>query len=206
MAPVDVAVLIPVKRFRAAKGRLRGAVDDDDRARLAEWMATEVLGAVAELPTFVACDDDSVRDWAVTHGAEVVWGPDLGLNRAVDDGVGRLIDAGARQIIVSHADLPRPTGLRRIAEPGVVTLVPDRHRDGTNVMSFPAATPLRAAYGGGSFGRHLRAALETPAVPVEVRFDRDLSLDVDTLDDLHHPLIQEVLPSWLRTNPVSPRR
>ena len=32
-----------------------------------------------------------------------------------------------------------------------------------------------------------------------------LALDVDTPDDFSHPLIQEVLPAWLRTNPVSPR-
>ena len=194
---VELAVLIPVKRFSAAKGRLRGAVDDEHRALLAEWMATQVIDAVAELPTFIACDDEGVREWATGHGAEVVWGPDLGLNRAVDDGVNHLLELGARHVIVSHADLPRPSGLREVATRGAITLVPDRRRDGTNVMSFPCEAPIRAAYGAGSFERHLRQATEQSLVPVEVRHDRDLSLDVDTLDDLNHPLIREVLPSWL---------
>ena len=59
--PVDVAVLVPVKRFTAAKGRLATVLGDDDRARCREWMASRVLDAVAELPTFVACDDPDVR-------------------------------------------------------------------------------------------------------------------------------------------------
>ena len=61
MAPVRLAVLVPVKRFTAAKGRLTGVLGDSDRARLAEWMASGVLDVVAEIPTFVACDDDDGR-------------------------------------------------------------------------------------------------------------------------------------------------
>jgi hypothetical protein len=56
---VRLAVLVPVKRFSAAKGRLTGVLGDTDRARLAEWMASGVLDVVAEIPTFVACDDDA---------------------------------------------------------------------------------------------------------------------------------------------------
>ena len=197
---VDLAVLIPVKRFSAAKGRLRGGVSQDHRAQLAEWMATQVVAAVAEIPTFIACDDEGVRQWAQAHGVGVIWGPNLGLNQAVDDGVDHLVRTGARQIIVSHADLPRPSTLRTVASPGVRTLVPDRRRDGTNVMSFPADATIRAAYGGGSFRRHLEQATRDGRVPVEVRDDRDLSLDVDTLADLNHPLIREVLPTWMRTS------
>jgi 2-phospho-L-lactate guanylyltransferase len=134
-----------------------------------------------------------------------VWGPNLGFIRAVDDGVDHLIQLGARQIIVTHADLPRPERLLDVTEDGVVTLVPDRRRDGTNVMAFPDTARLRASYGGGSFRRHLHQAMEG-ACPVEVRCDRDLSLDLDVLDDLDHPLIREVLPSWLPMSPASPLR
>ncbi len=59
-----LAVLIPVKRFTAAKGRLTGVVAEADRAALARWMASRVVDVVAEMPTFVACDDDDVADWA----------------------------------------------------------------------------------------------------------------------------------------------
>jgi 2-phospho-L-lactate guanylyltransferase len=201
---VRLAVLVPVKRFTAAKGRLAGVLDNSDRARLAEWMASGVLDVVAEIPTFVACDDEEVATWAQRMGAQVIWGADLGLNGAVDDGVARITSSGYDQVLISHADLALPGALLDVAREGCITLVPDRRHDGTNVMSFPATHPLQAAYGGGSFARHLHQALSMPTVAVEVRGDPELSLDLDTARDLNHPLIQKVLPSWLPTNPVNP--
>jgi 2-phospho-L-lactate guanylyltransferase len=202
---VRLAVLIPVKRFSAAKGRLAGVLSDHDRAELARWMATRVVDVVAELPTFVACDDEGVAAWATERGTEVIWGAGLGLNGAVDDGVRRITALGFDQVVVSHADLARPGRLLDVVDAGAITLVPDRRHDGTNVMSFPTATPLAASYGGGSFGRHLEQALAFDGITVEVRSDPDLSLDLDTGRDLSHPLIREVLPPWLRTNQANPR-
>ncbi len=201
-------MLVPVKRFRAAKGRLVGTLDNAQRARFARWMATGVLEAVRGLPTFVACDDDEVAEWAETNGANVIWGPGLGLNGAIDDGIQQLAAQGLDHVVVTHADLPRPDHLRLVARDGFVTLVPDRRRDGTNVMAFPTATPVAASYGAGSFSRHLTLALALAAngVGVEVRSDADLALDLDTPADLSHPLTREVLPPWLRTNPDNPPR
>jgi 2-phospho-L-lactate guanylyltransferase len=203
VAAVRLAVLVPVKRFSAAKGRLAGVLTDHDRARLAEWMASRVLEVVAEIPTFVACDDEDVAAWARRMGAEVIWGAGLGLNGAVDDGVERIASSGFDHVVISHADLALPASLLEVATEGSITLVPDRRHDGTNVMSFPAAHRLSAAYGGGSFSRHLEQALAVP-IPVEVRSDHQLSLDLDTPRDLAHPLIRKVIPEWLPTNPARP--
>lgn len=207
LAGVRAAVLIPVKRFTAAKGRLAGVLPDTDRARLAEWMATGVLEAVSSVPTFVACDDEQVRAWAAERGAQVLWGPGLGLNGAVDDGVARIADLGHDHVIVTHADLPRPWSLPSVATENTITLVPDARRDGTNVMAFPLASPLRATYGGGSFARHLAQAEAAGGhgIRVEVRDDRDLSLDIDTADDLADQRVKEVLPAWVRTSLVNRR-
>lgn len=195
--------MIPVKRFDAAKGRLADVVDGPTRARLAQWMATGVVRSCHPLDVFVACDSDDVADWAAEHGAAVIWGPGLGLNGAFDDGVAAIADAGYDQVIISHADLPHPTMLPTVARAGTVTLVPDRRRDGTNVLSFPLTDAIVAAYGPGSFNRHFEAA-QALGIAVEVRTDHDLSLDVDTPGDLAHPRIKEALPIWLRTNPVNP--
>jgi 2-phospho-L-lactate guanylyltransferase len=206
VAGVRLAVLIPVKRFTAAKGRLTGVLDDGDRAALAQWMASCVVDVAAEIPTFVACDDDVVAEWARGRGARVIWGAGLGLNGAVDDGVDQIGAAGFDHVLVSHADLARPDRLLDVAVTDRITLVPDRRRDGTNVMSFPLRARLRASYGGGSFRRHLDQALSHRDVELEVRSDPDLSLDLDTRRDLVHPLIREVLPAWLPTNPANPAR
>lgn len=199
-----VAAVVPVKRFAAAKGRLAGAVDEQQRARLARWTATGVVGAFGDIDVYVACDDDDVAEWARELGHAVIWGPGLGLNGAIDDGVAAVADAGYDQVVIAHADLPRPASLATVARHNTITLVPDDRRDGTNVMSFPLTDAIMAAYGAWSFERHLAAA-QMVGIAVEVRADPDLALDIDTPDDLTHPLIREVLPTWLQTNPANHR-
>jgi 2-phospho-L-lactate guanylyltransferase (CobY/MobA/RfbA family) len=60
--------------------------------------------------------------------------------------------------------------------------------DGTNVLARPCAVSLPAAYGRGSYRAHLARALESGR-PVTVRRDVRLALDLDTVDDLAHPLL-----------------
>jgi len=201
---VRLAVLVPVKRFSAAKGRLSDVVDADQRARFAEWMATGVLEAVADVAKFVACEDEHVAEWATRMGARVISGTSPGLNGAVDDGIAHIAASGFDHVLVAHADLARPGTLVDVARADCITLVPDRRHDGTNVMSFPTAFALRASYGAASFGRHLEQAIRLPAAAIEVRRDPLLSLDLDTARDLAHPMIREVLPPWLQTTPDNP--
>lgn len=184
----DAAVLVPVKSFRAAKARLAPTLDPAARAALARWMASRVIEAVRPLPTFVACDDEQVADWADRLGASVLWGPGLGLNGAVDEGVATIAGKGFEHVVISHGDLPLPAALGDTVRPGTIVLVPDRRRDGTNVVSRPCTAVLPASYGGGSFARHLELAL-VDGSPVTVRIDTELSLDLDNVADLRHPLI-----------------
>ncbi len=189
-------MLIPIKAFHAAKGRLSGWLPDSDRARLARWMAERVVTAARALPTFVACDDDEVAHWAELQGAHVLWGPGLGLNGAIDQGVDTLAGKGADHVIISHGDLPLAENLSQFVRSGHVVLVPDRRRDGTNVMSRPCDVRLRAAYGAGSFRSHLAAALAAD-LPVSVRIDARLSIDIDTIDDCRDPLVAPLLRTVL---------
>ena len=71
--------------------------------------------AVRPLPTFVACDDDAVAQWAESLGATVLWGPGLGLNGAVDAGVETIAGKGFDDVIISHGDLPIPRSLPALA-------------------------------------------------------------------------------------------
>ena len=199
----DAVVLVPIKAFHLAKGRLEPALDADHRERLARWTAERVVAAAGNSPVAVACDDLAVANWARRQGALVLWQEGLGLNGAVDRAVGQLREAGHHHVIVAHGDLPRPSDLASFARRDTVVLVPDNHLDGTNVMSFPTAAVdagLRASYGGGSFRRHLALALTT-GYSVEVVRDPLLALDIDHPADLNHPLVKDVMPTWLRTNP-----
>ncbi len=202
-ARLDAVVLVPIKAFHLAKGRLEPVLDSARRERLARWTAERVIAAAGDGPVAVACDDHAVAAWARQHGAIVLWQEGLGLNGAVDRAIDQLREAGHQHVIVAHGDLPRPARLASFAQPDTVMLVPDNRCDGTNVMSFPidaADDGLRAAYGGGSFRRHLALALAT-RYAVEVVRDAYLALDIDHPADLIHPLVKDVLPPWLQTNP-----
>ena len=195
-------MLVPVKAFADAKARLAAVLGVAERERLARWTAARVLAAAGELPTYVACDDEQVAAWASERGASILWHPGVGLNAAVNDSVAELRSAGVTDVIVAHGDLPRAHSLADLTEPGTLTLVPDRHGDGTNVIALPTDLAFNFAYGPGSFRRHLAAAIAA-GHSVRVRRDPLLAADIDTPDDLAHPLVQEVLPAWLQTNPAN---
>jgi 2-phospho-L-lactate guanylyltransferase len=202
MPGVDPVVLVPVKAFADAKARLASVLSPAEREALARWTAERVVAAAGELPVFVACDD-GVAEWAADHGASVLWHPGVGLNAAVSHSVADLRERGVQHVVVAHGDLPRPGALPSVAVAGAVTLVPDSRRDGTNVIALPTSVPFDFAYGPGSFHRHLQQAVAA-GIAVAVRRDPLLSLDIDIPADLTHPMVQEVLPSWLPTNPANP--
>jgi 2-phospho-L-lactate guanylyltransferase len=182
------AVLVPVKSFTAAKGRLAGVLDAPTRAALARTMAEVVVAAAAPLPVVVVCDDRDVAAWAEHVGATALWTEGLGLNGAVDEGVRRLAEAGAARVVVAHADLPFAAGLPALAEVegDAVVLVPDRRHDGTNVASVPTGRGFRFRYGAGSLAAH-RAEAERLGLPVRVVESEVLGWDVDEPDDLRPP-------------------
>lgn len=189
---MQTAVVVPVKSFGAAKRRLAGSIADAERVRLARWMAEGVLAAAAPLSVFVACDDDGVAAWAEARGAGVLWGPGLGLNGAIDRAIATLAGKGFDHVVVAHGDLPLAGPLPHVAAEGRIVLVPDRRRDGTNVLARPCGVTIASQYGRGSFVQHLAAAMAS-GVPVSVRLDPDLSIDVDTIDDCRHPAVARAL-------------
>jgi 2-phospho-L-lactate guanylyltransferase len=199
---VNLAVLIPVKAFGDAKGRLAPALDQGRRERLARWTATQVLAATAGLHPHVVCDDDEVATWAMAHGATVIREPTRGLNAAVDSGAAHLASHAFDHVVVVHGDLPLPASIAAVAagcRAGTVTLVPDRHRDGTNLLAFPLASTFRVAYGPGSFERHIARASDA-GLAVHVVADADLALDLDQPDDLLHPRVQQAVATALGTD------
>ena len=180
---MEAAVLVPIKAFRNAKGRLAPTVAPEARADLARMMAHRVLLAARPFTPFVVCDDDEVAGWAGEQDAEVLWTPGLGLNGAIDHASNVVAGKGFDHVVIAHGDLPLATTFEHVITGGVVTLVPDHRLDGTNVQTRPASAPLPAAYGAGSFRHHLTMALSV-GVRVRVVTDPRLARDVDTIDDL----------------------
>jgi 2-phospho-L-lactate/phosphoenolpyruvate guanylyltransferase len=179
----DAVVLVPVKAFSQAKKRLSPVLNPAERASLARRMAEHVVKAAAPLPVAVVCDDEEVAAWAAGMGAWVLPEPGRGLNGAVAAAVESLAAQGVARAVVAHGDLPRAHGLAALALVEGIALVPDRRRDGTNVISTPTGTIFRFSYGPGSFERH-RAAAQATGLPVEVVDDPDLAWDIDFPADM----------------------
>lgn len=184
-SPSRVGVVVPVRSFTDAKARLAAVLEPSVRADLARRMAERVLDAAGTMDVVVVSSAPEVREWAGERGTVVVDDPG-GLDGAAAAGCEHFREAGCTRVVVAHADLPRARSLavlgRDLGQP-VVALVPCHHDDGTNVLSIPASSPFRFAYGPGSFRRH---AAEARRLGLALRVVRapDLAIDVDAPDDL----------------------
>lgn len=191
------AVLIPVKAFGEAKGRLSDALDQRTRAELAKRMATHLVKAQENVNVAVCCDDAGVVEWATSVGASTIWCPGTDLNGAVQQGLGELRDAGYSSVAIAHSDLPLATSLDRLLGWSGVTLVPDRHRTGSNVIVVPTSVDFRFSYGTGSFHRHIAEAVHHRC-GLRIVHDTKLGWDVDHPDDLtmpEHSFVTDLLES-----------
>jgi 2-phospho-L-lactate/phosphoenolpyruvate guanylyltransferase len=177
------AVLVPVKAFDQAKVRLASALSAPHRASLARAMATRVVESAGELPVAVVCDDRVVANWARQLGALVIWEPGRGLNGAVQEGVGRLGSLGVELVVVAAGDLPLATDLGWVTRFPGITIVPDRRRDGTNVLAVPSSSGFAFSYGPGSFVRHVQEARRL-GIPSRIVHSSTLAWDVDVPEDL----------------------
>jgi 2-phospho-L-lactate guanylyltransferase len=179
---LSAVVLLPIKSFGEAKHRLSPVLGARERADLARELASRVVRAARDLPVAIVCDDDAVAAWGEAVGASVLWRPGVGLNGAVAAGVDALREE-YDEVIVAHADLPHARDLTVVRGFAGITLVPDRHRDGTNVICIPTDCEFRFAYGPGSFARHEDEAARV-GLAVRVLTDEALAWDIDTPDDL----------------------
>jgi len=181
----STAVVIPIKAFEQAKDRLSGVLSADQRVLLARATALGVIESVRGASVFVVCDNLEVSQWAISHGASVVSQSGTGLNAAVQEGISAAHKY--ERVMIVHSDLPLPSRLRELLGSSVasnrVTIVPDRHRDGTNVLIIPSGAGFECHYGARSFAAHMAEATKL-GLAVEIIEDNELALDIDTPDDL----------------------
>ena len=179
---MPIAVVVPIRSFRSGNARLATVLSDADRAALARRMAGRVLDAAGSLPVYVISSDDEVVAFASQRGAKVVADPGS-LNAAADTGRGTALADGYERVIIVHADIARPTPFAWVAEFDGVTIVPDRHGTGTNVMALPTAAAFAFAYGVGSRAAH-EAEARAQGLALRVVDDASLGWDVDEAADL----------------------
>ncbi len=182
---ISAGVVLPIRTFVGGKSRLAPVLSAAERHALLQDMATTVVRAAGDLVVLVVSSAPDVKEWAGLHDLEVVHDPG-----SLDDAAAygrRLLSArGIARVVIAHADLPRAVNLDALLVDGdrpVMAIVPCHRNDGTPVISLPAATPFRFAYGPGSFQAHVAQARHR-GLSVRVVRDPDLAFDIDGPDDL----------------------
>jgi 2-phospho-L-lactate/phosphoenolpyruvate guanylyltransferase len=177
--------LVPVKALAEAKGRLAPAVGPLPRRLLAIAMFEDVIAALQAVPALAApvvvSPDREVWRRAEAMGCRVVEEPPGAgdLNAALSSAAASLGDGPPLLVVAADLPLASGAGLERVlAAPAPVAVVPSADGGGTNVLAWRDPASFAPSFGPGSAARHL-------AVPGAVRVDDpDLSLDVDTVEDL----------------------
>lgn len=186
--------ILPVKRFAAAKARLREDLSAGTRRALAESMVTDVLMALRRTPAIdevlVVTSEPAAEAIGVGYGATVIAdGAERGQSAAALIGIEHALAHGARRVVLVPGDCPAldPAELSELldrpAHGRAVTVVPDRHGSGTNALVLVPPDVIEPAFGEGSRARHEQAAAAA-GVPCEIAEPSTLLIDVDTADDL----------------------
>ena len=185
--------MVPVKRFEAAKERLRPGIDDERRGPLIAAMLEDVLEAIAAARlverTIVVSGDPAAITLAEAAGAEVLADPsDEGHSEAALLGTARARADGASCVVLLPGDCPlldprELDSLLTAVPERYVAVVPDRHGTGTNALVLAPPDAIRPAFGEGSRERHVAAAREA-GVPFAVEAVPSLAIDLDTPADI----------------------
>lgn len=178
----STAVVVPIRSFDRALSRLTAVLGRSGCRDLMRRLAGRVVAAADGLPVHVATDDAEVAAWAADLGADIVPVGRPGLSIAVSAAVERLASSGVERALVAHADLALARSLRPAMGSGLV-IVPDRRRDGSNVLCLPTTCGFRFSYGPGSFQRHVAEAGRL-GMAVTVMEDDALATDIDHPEDL----------------------
>jgi len=194
--PQRVFALIPMKRFDAAKSRLREHLPEAARMALALAMFERVLGAAKQCSAISGCavltNGADVALLARRAGAHVLHDAALetpALGALIDAALPELQALDADSALVLMADLPYleardlESMISALASCDVA-LAPDARGRSTNALAVRLPFPLNSAFGDpDSFARHAQRAREHGLRVASVQSER-LAHDVDTPDDL----------------------
>ncbi|NNN15619.1 MAG: hypothetical protein HKL82_07165 [Acidimicrobiaceae bacterium] len=193
------ALLVPIKPFGMAKSRLSPTLAPEARITLAISLSRGVLESTPSLDTFVVCETDEIAEWAVLSGYRCIQNGTRGLNRSLSMAVDTLVAEGYIHVVIAHSDLPLIYDLTGFVLDGKLTIVPDRHLKGTNLLSLPIPTSFKFHFGPSSFNAHLKEASRI-SLPTFVVRDARIGLDLDLPSDLELVVQYENEP-WKLVSP-----
>jgi len=188
--------LVPVKGFGEGKQRLAGVLNAGEREALCRAMLGDVLDALCGHPrvdqVLLVSDDLAVAQIAHQRAILCWTEADLaarGLNAAVNAAARRLQGDGVATLMVVHGDLPeldidaveRLVSHHDMQPSPAVTVAPDRHGEGSNIVMASPPAAIAFQFGPRSFQQH---SAPVAGVAVTAFFCQDSCADIDTPADL----------------------
>ena len=195
--------LVAINARRHCKSRLADVLEPHRRIELVESMLSHVLrtasccGAVEKV-VVVSPECDGLDDTVVR-----VRDSGIGLNHAFELAREEARTAGAAEIVLLPADLPRLTveDLELLVSAGRASglaIAPDRRGTGTNGLYLRADSKFEFRFGTGSLAAHLAAARRDgiePAIVHRLGLQEDVDAPTDLSDDQRFSVFQRSLPA-----------
>lgn len=186
--------LVPLKSPERAKSRLAGVLDAQQRVRLFLTLAERVISSLrttrgVDHVAVVTASPEIAAFSRSLHAVPLMQSADAGMSAALQSGLDELRAFQPHRVLMVPGDLPLISPavlemlLTRAGDGPGISIVPDRHRVGTNLLMCAPPHLVAPCFGGRSFDRHLAAAA---AAGVDARvFDiEELALDLDEPDDI----------------------
>jgi len=186
-------VVVPLKRFSAAKSRLAPILTGAERESFSQAMLNDVLHALKHsrrVSGIVVISHEARARYAVERvGGLFTKEVASGISNAMAQAGAWLAKHGQRGMLMIPSDVPLITS-REIdhlidSHEGApaVSIVPDRENEGTNGLAVSPVDVISFAFGSGSFGAHKNMAMKAGIEPRVVHLS-GLALDIDHPMDL----------------------
>jgi len=189
-----IAALVPVKPLSLSKSRLSSELSASKRAQLIhDTLRRTVLTLLSVngiCDVYLVTRDKRVIEWARDWRCRVIADDATELNAALESARARMTQSNKYDaLIVTSADMgwlaaedvQACVSLARDSH--CITIAPDRHRRGTNLLLLRPPTALSFCFGESSFARFCEQA-QAKALACHIYSALTTSLDVDTATDL----------------------
>lgn len=181
-------IIIPVKSLKDGKSRLSQILSAEERCQLNTRLLEKTLGAASGYvnteSVTVASHCLETLKYARGMGVETIHSKE-GLNLAVQEATSHVIKKYAGSILVLACDLPYISSEDLNIFHSGVTVATDCAYRGTNAIFFEKGQIISFKFGENSLNLH---AIETKkaGLRLTVLQHRNISFDLDTLDDYRH--------------------
>lgn len=191
---MTIWAIVPVKPLRRGKSRLADVLSEEERTRLNRLFLEHILQVLNQTPgigqKLVVSRDPAALAIAREFTARTLLEDgSQQLNLALERATLVAKTYGANGVLILPADIPLATSedLQKVLTTAKrhpsVTIVPDRHENGTNALLVVPPGAIKYQYGPGSFHTHCELARQN-GLNLQILHSTNLGLDLDTPADL----------------------